>query len=558
MLDLVVRGGTVVDGSGAPPITADVGVRDGRVVEVGEVDEDAREVVDADGCVVAPGFIDIHTHYDAQLHWEPTASPSSWHGVTSVICGNCGFSLFPAKPDDVPWLLKMLSRVEGMSPETLAAGVTFGGGGLSEFAAGLTGRIGVNAGFQVGHSAVRRHVMGEEAGTRAATDEEIGAMGDLVRGALADGAVGFTSSQLEIHSDHEGQPVPSNLATRDELIALATVVGESPHGVIEFIPWSNLEGYTDEDRELMLAMCDASRTVMNVNPVQHLPTMPDTWKRVLEFVDGAHRKGARIYPQSATQQLQVFFALHDTFLFDQMASFREILTLPPVERAAKLNDPAHREVMRAELADPTGRAFVFKWDNVKVARADDHSDWVGKTVPELRSLLSSGDDLDAFLDASLAEDLRTTFTLGGSPGRRNHEATAEIVAHPFTLPGSSDAGAHLTSYCGVDYTTRLFTEFVPGSLPIEQAVARLTGIPAAMYGLTDRGMLRPGAFADVVVWDPARLSSGATRWSQDFPAGGGRFVVDSQGYVALIVNGQIVRRDNEDTGARPGQVLRPG
>ena len=558
MLDLVVRGGTVVDGTGAPPITADVGIRDGRVVEVGKVSEKAHDTIDADGGVVAPGFIDIHTHYDAQLHWEPSASPSSWHGVTSVICGNCGFSLFPAKPDDVPWLLNMLSRVEGMSPETLATGVTFAGGGLPEFAAGLEGRIGVNAGFQVGHSAVRRHVLGEAAGERAASDDEIAEMAGLVRAALDAGAVGFTSSQLEIHADHEGKPVPSNLATRDELVALATVVGESDHGVIEFIPWSNLEGYTDEDRDLMLAMCAASRTVMNVNPVQHLPTMPDTWKRVLEFVNEAHKQGAHIYPQSATQQLQVFFALHDSFLFDQMASFRETLTLPPAERAAKLSDPAHRDVMRADLANTEGRAFVFKWENVKVARADDHEDWVGMTVPELRALLGSGDDLDAFLDASLAEDLRTTFTLGGSPGRRNHEATAEIVAHPFTLPGSSDAGAHLTSYCGVDYTTRLFTEFVPDPLPIEQAVAQLTAIPAAMYGLSDRGMLRAGAWADVVVWDPTRLSSGATRWAQDFPAGGGRFVVDSDGYVALVVNGQIVRRDNQDTGERPGQILRPG
>jgi N-acyl-D-aspartate/D-glutamate deacylase len=558
MLDLVVRAGTVVDGTGAAAVPADVGVRDGRVVEVGTVDEAARETIDADGCVVAPGFIDIHTHYDAQLHWEPTASPSSWHGVTSVICGNCGFSLFPAHADDVPWLLSMLSRVEGMSPATLAAGVTFGGGGLPEFAAGLDGRMGVNAGFQVGHSAVRRHVLREAAGERAASDEEIAAMGDLVRGALADGAVGFTSSQLEIHADHEGRPVPSNLATRDELVALAAVVGESAHGVIEFIPWSNLEGYSSEDRELMLAMCAASGRPMNVNPVQHLPMMPDSWKHCLEFAEEANRAGAQVIPQSATQQLQVFFALHDTFLFDQMASFRETLTLAPVERAARLADPAHRDVMRAELADPTGRAFVFQWENVKVARADEHPEWVGKTVPELRALLGVGDDLDAFLDASLAEGLRTTFTLGGTPGRRNREATAEIVAHPLTMPGSSDAGAHLTSYCGVDYTTRLLTEYVPDPLSLEEAVARLTSVPAAMYGFVDRGTLRPGAWADLVVWDPSRLASGATRWAQDFPAGGGRFVVDSQGYVALAVNGVVVRRDNEDTGARPGQVLRPG
>lgn len=557
-LDLLIRGGTVVDGTGAPAATADVGVRDGRVVEVGKISDTATETVDADGCVVAPGFIDIHTHYDAQLHWEPTASPSSWHGVTTVICGNCGFSIFPAKRDDVPWLLNMLSRVEGMSPETLSAGVSFAGGSMEDFAAGLDGRMGVNAGFQVGHSAVRRYVMGEDGGTRAATRDEVEDMCNVVRAALDAGAVGFTSSQLEIHSDHEGKPVPSNLATHDELVALAATVGKSEHGVLEFIPWSNLEGYTDADRTLMLAMCAASGRPMNVNPLQFLPTMPDNWRQCLDFAEQANAMGARVRPQAATQQLQVFFALHDTFLFDQMPSFRETLTLPPADRAAKLSDPAHRDVMRAELADTTGRAFVFKWESVKVARADEHPEWVGSTVPELRSVLGAGDDLDAFLDASLAEDLRTTFTLAGSPGRSSRGITAEIVAHPLTLPGSSDAGAHLTSYCGVDYTTRLLTEYVPDALSLEEAVARLTSVPAEMYGFVDRGVLRAGAWADVVVWDPARLASGATRWAQDFPAGGGRFVVDSEGYRALVVNGQVVRRDGDDTGARAGQIVRPG
>ena len=557
-LDLLIRGGTVVDGTRGAARTADVGVRGGRVVEVGRIGDAASETIDADGCVVAPGLIDIHTHYDAQLHWEPTASPSSWHGVTTVICGNCGFSLFPAKPDDVPWLLNMLSRVEGMSPDTLGAGVTFAGGDLGDFTAGLDGRIGVNAGFQVGHSAVRRYVMGEAAADRAATQDEVAAMCDVVGAALEAGAVGFTSSQLEIHADHEGKPVPSNLATPEELVALAATVGASAHGVIEFIPWSNLDGYTDPDRTLMLAMCAASGRPMNVNPLQHLPTMPDTWRRCLDFAEEANRAGAQVRPQSATQQLQVFFALHDTFLFDQMPSFRETLTLPPAERASRLREAALRDQMRAELADTTGRAFVFRWESVKVARADAHPEWLGMTVPELRDALGAANDLDAFLDASLAEDLRTTFTLGGSAGRRSHDITAEIVAHPLTLPGSSDAGAHLTSYCGVDYTTRLLTEFVPDPLSLEEAVARLTSVPAAMYGFADRGVLQPGAWADVVVWDPSRLSSGATRWAPDFPAGGGRFVVDSDGYTALVVNGEVVRRDGEDTGARPGHVLKPG
>jgi N-acyl-D-aspartate/D-glutamate deacylase len=560
--DLVVRGATVVDGSGLPPYTADVAVRDEVITQVGRVDERGVTEIDADGAVLAPGFVDIHTHYDAQLHWEPTASPSSWHGVTTVITGNCGFSLFPARPADVPWMLKMLSRVEGMPPETLAVGATFAGGGHAEFAASVErGGLGVNVGLQVGHSAVRRFVMGDESVERTATADEVAQMAALVHGAMREGAVGFTSSQLDMHVTHNGGPVPSNLAAPAELIALAGALADFPSGALEFISRTNLEGHSRDDRALMLAMCAASGKPMNINPVQPLPTQPDAWRAGIEFAEEAQRAGARVYPQSATQQLQVFFALSDTFLFDEMPAFRDALTLASPERAQRLVQASVRDEMRAQWADTSGRHIVFGWGNIKVARADHHPEWVGLRVPELRALLGTGDDLDAFLDASLAEDLNAVFTLAGSGGagaRAADPVTAAIVAHPLTLPGSSDAGAHLSSYCGVDYTTRLLTEYVPDALPLESAVARLSAIPASLYGLRDRGVVRPGAIADLVLWDPSRLAAGATRWVEDFPAGGGRFVVDAEGYVALVVNGEVVRRDGVDTGGRPGRVVRPG
>jgi N-acyl-D-aspartate/D-glutamate deacylase len=555
-LDLLVRGGTVVDGSGLPAYTADVGVHDGRVVGVGRLgDARAARTIDADGCVVAPGFVDIHTHYDAQLHFEPTASPSSWHGVTTVITGNCGFSLFPARSDDVAWLCDMLSRVEGMAPATLAAGVGFAGGGMREFADGLDGRIGVNVGLQVGHCALRRHVLGDDAGERAATTAEIVAMQELLGAALDEGAVGFSSSQLDLHVDQHGNPVPSNLASSDELVALASVFADRSHGVIEFISRSNLEGHDDADRALMLAMCEASGKPMNVNPIVNLPMLGDGWKRGLAFVDDARAAGYRVHPQSQLQQMQVFFALHDTFLFDEMAEFREVLTAGD-RRDALLRDPAVRDRLRAALANTEGRALVFSWDSVKVARADDHPQWVGLTVVELGAQLGA-DPFDAFLDASLAEELHTTFTLGGSLGAASRRATEEVVRHPASLPGSSDAGAHLTSYCGVDYSTRLLREYVPDVISLEEAVRRLATIPAGLYGFSDRGWLGAGARADLVVWDPTALGVGATRWVEDFPAGGGRFVVDATGYRALVVNGEVVRVEGVDTGARPGRVLRP-
>jgi N-acyl-D-aspartate/D-glutamate deacylase len=557
--DLVVRGALVVDGTGAPPSTADVAVAAGRITHVGRFEGHGETEIDGDGAVLAPGFVDIHTHYDAQLQWEPTASPSSWHGVTTVITGNCGFSLFPARPEDVPWLLQMLSRVEGMPPDTLATGATFEGGGCDAFAANLErGGLGVNVGLQVGHSAVRRFVLGDDAVKRAATDAEIAEMARLVADAMHEGAVGFSSSQLDMHVTHDGQPVPSNLASPEELVELSRALAGTTSGAIEFISRTNLDGHSDDDRALMIAMCEASGKPLNINPLQPLPAHPDTWRGELEFVEEAARRGVRIHPQSATQQLQVFFALADTFLFDEMPAFRDTLTLPPDEREQRLFDTRVRDAMRAQWADTSNRHIVFGWENILVARADQHPEWVGLRIPELRDVLGVPDELEAFLDASLAEDLRLVFTLAGSGSRSANAATAEIVAHPSTLPGSSDAGAHLSSYCGVDYTTRLLSEYVPGALSLEAAVARLTSVPASIYGLVDRGVVRPGAFADLVLWDPARLAAGATRWVEDFPAGGGRFVVDAAGYLALIVNGVVVRREGVDTGAHSGRVLRPG
>ena len=396
--------------------------------------------------------------------------------------------------------------------------------------------------------------MGDDAGTRTARDDEIAAMQVLLRDALDAGAVGWSSSQLDMHVDQHGRPVPSNLAAPDELVALASVFADRPHGVIEFISRSNLEGHDDADRALMIAMGEASGKAMNINPLQHLPFMGDGWKRGLEFVDQAAARGVRIHPQSSLQQMQVFFALHDTFLFDEMPAFREVLTAG--DREAQLADPGVRARLRAALDDKEGRAFVFTWDAVKVARADEHARWVGRTVTDLAAEWG-GDPFDAFLDASLAEHLRTTFTLGGSLGAQSRAATEKVLRHPASLPGSSDAGAHLTSYCGVDYSTRLLTEYVPSVLSLEEAVRRLATIPAQLYGFADRGVIAPGAAADLVVWDPARLAVGATRWADDFPAGGGRFVVEAHGYRALIVNGAVLLADGVDTGARAGQVLRP-
>ncbi|HXY94458.1 MAG TPA: amidohydrolase family protein [Acidimicrobiia bacterium] len=560
MFDLLIAGGTVVDGSGAPPRTADIAVTDGRIAAVGRVDGAATRVLDADGLVVTPGFVDIHTHYDAQLHWDPTASPASWHGVTTVLTGNCGFTLAPSRPEDVDWLLLMLSRVEGMAPDALAAGVPFRGGGLGEFLAGLEGHLGVNVGANVGHCAVRRYVMGDDASERAATDDEIDEMRALVRDAMRDGAVGFTSSQLDLHVAHDGRGVPSNYATAHELVALAGVLAEFGRGSIEFIPRTFLEGYDEADRELVVGMARASGRPVHLNTLTAMPHAPNGWKRSLEFAEAATVDGLEVHPMFAANRQSVHFALGSTFLFDELPSFRDTLTSAAPERERRLRDPAVRDRMRAELADTRGRSFVFTWDTLSVESVarPEHERSVGYSVQEIAD--GQGvDPLDAFLDLSLADGLETQFVRATPPSAARRAAVETMMRSVVTMAGSSDGGAHVLSFCGADFTTRLLTDWVPEVLTLEAAVARLTSIPAAACGLRGRGVIADGAAADLNVIDREHLAAGdVPRFVRDFPAGSGRYVVDAEGYVTTVVDGEVLFDDGEWSGATPGRVLRGG
>jgi N-acyl-D-aspartate/D-glutamate deacylase len=557
--DLVIRGGQVCDGTGAPSFVADVAVRDGRIVAIGDVDpSDADKVIEADGLWVTPGFIDIHTHYDAQLHFEPTASPSSWHGTTTVFIGNCGFTFAPAKPDDLPWLLQMLSRVEGMSPEALREAVTFPGGSFADYLGGFEGQIGVNVGANVGHCALRRFVMGDAASERTATEAEIAQMQELLREALAEGAIGFTSSQLELHQAHDGRPVPSNLADPDELVALASVLAEFDFGSIEFIPKTFLEGYSAQDRDLIVRLWRASGKPIHLNTLTLLPQAPDGWKRSLEFATEAlAQEGAHIHPMFASNHQGVHFALGSTFLFDEYLTLRSALTSPPADRDAILRSPDFRAALRVELADVTNKSFTFNPQILRVEVVHDpaHERYVGMTIAEMAEDMGR-DPLDAFLDVSLAEELRTQFVQAARPDKRRLDAIEELIRSGIISAGASDAGAHLLSFCGVDYTTRLLTEWVPHVLSFEQAVSRLTMVPAQLHGLDDRGVIKVGAAADLNVIDRTRLATTPPRYVTDFPADSGRFVIDAEGYVATVVNGTIMMEEGTHTGALPGHVLR--
>jgi len=558
--DLVIHGGRVVDGSGMPGFQADVAIQGGRIARIGRVTESAKRTIDADGAVVTPGFIDVHTHYDVQLDWDPIASPSCYHGVTTVLTGNCGFTLAPAKREDVPWLAAMLSRVEGMSKEALAAGFRFDGGSFADFWGRHEGRLGVNAGGYVGHCAVRRFVMGDDASEREATAEEIAAMQELVRQAMREGALGFSTSQIDIHVGNDGREVPSNHASADEVIALCSVLAEFDHGAIEAIPRSFAQGYDAKDRELLVAMYRVSGKPIELNILTPTPQHPMGWQNALEFCRESFRQGVRMHPQFTTNKLELHLKLADTFVFDELPLWREVLTTPEPERSKRLGDPEWRRRLQAEWEDDEARAVSFDLGDLEVERVRDQANagWVGHSVAELGEERGTG-KLDTFLDLALAEDLQTSFR-----SRMSNVAKQFIrhivetgVADPIVMAGSSDGGAHLGSFTGADYSTRLLAEWVPaGALSLEQAVWRLSGMPATVHGLRDRGFLRVGAWADVVVYDPSTLAAGEAHLVRDFPADTERYVVDATGYRAVVVNGEILLENGRHTGALPGHVLR--
>ena len=556
--DLIIRGGRVIDGTGLKAYAADLAVEDGRIAKIGRIDESAARTFDASGLVVAPGFIDIHTHYDVQLDWDPLATPSCWHGVTTVMAGNCGFTLAPAKPEDVDWLAGMLSRVEGMSREALGKGLRFKGGSFADFWSRFEGKIGVNVGGYVGHSAVRRFVMGDDASEREATSQEIEAMQELVRQAMREGAIGFSTSQLDIHVGEDGREVPSNHASHEEVVALCGVLAEFDHGAIEIIPHSFASGYDEADRKLLVDIYHASGKPVELNPLIPSTTNPMGWQATLDFVSEMAEQGVRLHPMCSVNKLEAHLRLHDTFIFDESPLWRDTLCLPEPQRSDALRDPAMRERLREANDDPGQRAFTMDFERLVIEQATTEANkpLEGRSVGELAKERGVS-ALDCFLDLSLSEELKMNFfsEMDEVATEFMTHINKQAVANPMVMAGSSDGGAHLATFVGADYTTRLLSEFVPDPLTLEQAVYRLTGLPANVHGLKDRGTLRVGARADIVCFDANKLAAGRAYLVEDFPADSSRYVVDSEGYKLTVVNGQILIEDGKHTGALPGEVL---
>jgi N-acyl-D-aspartate/D-glutamate deacylase len=566
VIDLVIEGGLVADGTGAPARVADVAVEGERVVEVGEPGSlagSARRRLDATGLVVMPGFVDLHTHYDAQLFWDPFASPSPLHGVTTVIGGNCGFSLAPAGEAHSGYLARMMARVEGMPLAALEAGLDWSWSSFADWLGRLEGRIAVNAGFLVGHSTVRRVVLGDDATEREATDEELDAMRSTVGRALREGALGFSSSRAHTHHDSEGRPVPSRRATERELLALSEEVGSHEGTTLELIVPGCLNGFTDEEVELLTEASLAGRRPLNWNVLGVSALNPDGAWRQLDASTRAAERGAVVVALTLPHTMRLRLSFLSGTILDGLPGWREVLALPLDERIRALADPAVRrrldERAHSKEAGILGALANWKVLEIEETFAEENRRYEGRRVGEIAAERGQ-DPFDALLDVVVADGLRTGLRPPIPETEADWKLRAAVWRDPRTVVGGSDAGAHLDTMCGAIYTTALLGEAVRvrGLLGWEEAAHQLAEVPARLYGLVRRGRIAPGWFADLVVVDPASVGHGKERTRDDLPGGASRLYAEAHGVVAVFVNGRQVVDGSRFTGELPGRVLRSG
>ena len=553
--DLVIRGGTLVDGTGMPGRRADIGIRDGAISEIGDKIEGAREL-DAGGQVVSPGFVDIHTHYDAQVFWDPALSPSCWHGVTSVVAGNCGFSIAPVRPEHRELLVRTLQHVEDMSPDTLKAGVPWEDFETFPQYLDAIERRGtlLNFACYVGHTAVRLYVMGEDGYERAATDDEIRGMQQVIAEALAAGAAGFATSSSTTHNGDQGRPVPSRLAGLDELGALLEPLRDAGKGVAALLPGETIKQ-------------------ADVYELQRAIGRPLTWTALLTvkgypwhekiMVDNiaARADGVEVWPQVSCRPLVFQMNLREPFTFNMRAPFKELMDRPVADRMTAYRDPAWRERAWDDMQGRGGPGTIpINFDALQVAESKTHPELIDRKVTEIAKEWGAT-PLDVMLDISLAENLETRFW--SVLANNDPEAIAWLLPQNTVLLGLADSGAHVSQLCDACFSTDLLGNWVRDKsvMPLERAIHKLSGEPARVFGLDDRGTIEVGKAADVVVFDADTVAPGGLRRIRDFPADGERLVADQPvGVRHVLVNGTVIREDEKEVpgalDARPGRLLR--
>jgi len=564
MLDVVIRGGTVVDGTGAPGQRADVGIRDGRIVALGDVRDDANERIEADGLVVCPGFVDPHTHYDAQLFWDPAASSSSLHGVTTVIAGNCGFTLAPLRERDADYTRRMMAKVEGMPLAALEAGVPWGWSTFAEYLDALDGQVAVNTGFLVGHCALRRYVMGERSIGNRATDDDVAAMVALLHESIAAGGLGFSTTLAFTHSDGDGQPVASRWANRDEVLALCAAVRDHEGTTLEYVTDGAMRGFTDDEVELMAAMTLAGRRPLNWNVLTIDSKEPERYRAQLAACEHAAALGGRAVALTMPVLVEMNMSFGSYCALFMLPDWGPVMNLPIPERMEKLRDPAVRQHLRERARSPEAGVFLrlTEWDRYQIGDtySSVNAGLKGRVVGDLARERGQ-DPFDTLLDIVLADDLRTVlWPLPTDDDPESWRMRAEAWSHPDVLIGGSDAGAHLDRMCGAPYPTGFLADTLRGRqlVTMERAVELMTRAPARLFGLRDRGEIREGFRADLVCFDPGTVATGEVSLVADLPGGTERLFAPALGVPHVLVEGVPIVRDGELTDARPGTVLRSG
>ena len=571
--DLVVRNGIVVDGTGLPRRRADVAVKDGRIVAVGFVEGDGEREIDATGRVVAPGIVDPHTHYDPQLTFEPYGTSSCFHGVTTVVAGNCGFSVAPLRPGDAPWLIQLFARVEGMDASALEGIPVDGFETFPEFLAHIKGRIGINAAFYVGHCAVRRYVMGDDSQTREATDDEVAEMARIVGEAMDAGAAGFSSTHSPTHFDSVDRPVPSRLASMSELRALAAEAGKANGGSLAYLPGSAVGGITRDDEELLIDLSLASRLpviIQGLGARSKVDAPTAGWDNAKRFVDEATDRGAAVYSMAMSKPFNRAFDLATgTKLYEGALQFHRMFAEASTvaERIALLGDPAFRDEIRDSVDHPNRDPDAGPtlppphWDVLHVHRVSrpENEKFVGRSLTDVAGELGVH-PTDAMLDIALSEELSTEF-VWRTETPEWIAGTKVAQSDPHMIVGTSDGGAHLDRDDGAEAHTWFLQHWVRewGGFTLEEGIRQITAIPAALCGLVDRGLVLPGYAADLFVFDPDTVGPDRKEFVHDFPNGAGRWTSRPAGVHATIVNGVPIVLDGElqpDAGL-PGQVLAP-
>lgn len=546
--DLLVKNARVVDGSGMPGYAADVAVQDGRVATIGRVRESAKRTIDADGLVLAPGFIDQHTHMDAHLLWDPAALPLPEHGVTSLITGNCGLSLMPARPGIESALIGNFVRVEAI-PRSILESVDWRWSSTGDYLGLLDQRLGVNVASIVGHNALRPYVMGDDATEREATPEEIGAMQELMRQAMREGAIGYSINRNPTHFRDDGKPLPSRVATEDELLQVAGVLSEFSSGVVQM---SSMRSRGLEHMDWIHQLGAASGRPVVWTGVNFQRDQPDLWRQQLAYLERQFEQGLRLFGNTNIVPFASRFSLKNSQFFDAIPTGLSVMARPLDERQRALADPDVRAVLRGEM--DSGYATRIARLKVLQPGLPEHQALRGKTIEEVARLRGTPDVLDAMLDLALEEQLETVF-ISSNP---IEDEMGEIVRSPYTIVGQSDAGAHVQYLSNFGVCTTLLGHYVRERrlLPLEEAVRQLTFNVASIFGIRDRGLVWPGWAADLVLFDPDTVESRDVESANDYPGGFTRVLQHARGVHYTIVNGEVLVDHSEHTGAYPGKVIR--